>query len=407
VATTAAAAPATAAPAPASAAPAPAPSTAPARGQARRSTPSLLRWARGVAAGAALLTGIAATGTFDTDGVNSTPNVVVQEWAAAERAGTEIATAELASTRLVAETAAGVAEGQRGVTDVQVREALTGAAVQQARSGTSTTNAEAAGRLVDVGFLTQDATRLAASDPPAAGARQSEAVAQARAASAITDDVAADRADALMTGSRSGLTAVVGGVSTLVLLGILVWLALRTRRILNVPLLVATAITAALTYVSLNPAALPLDYDQRIEDGVVAAQTLQEVREARAEQYLVALGSASSPEAFDTGAAAAEEGLAELDVPVAREDWETVARGHEDVVAAEGTAAGLEAISATEDAFVDVETTLLRLVDDSLARAQREVGTPASITSGAALLLGLIAAAMAWSGLTQRLRDYR
>ncbi|MFK5633763.1 hypothetical protein [Ornithinimicrobium sp. LYQ103] len=401
--TSAPAAPA-ASPAPASA---PAPTPAPARTPSRRSTPSLLRWARGVAAGAALLTGIAATGTFDTDGVNSTPNVVVQEWAAAERAGTEIALAELGSTRLVAEEAAGLTEDQRGVTDAAVREALTGAAVQQARSGTGTTNAEAAGRLVDVGFLTQDAARLAATDPAAAAERQAEAVAQARAASAITDDVALDRADALQTRSRSAFTAAVGGASTLVLLGILIWLALRTRRIVNVPLLVATAITAGLTYASLNPTALPLNYDQRVQGGVVAAQALQQVRETRAEQYLVVLGSPTSSEAFDTAAGAAEENLAQLDLPAARDDWATVVGSHADVTAADGTAARLEAVAATEAEFDDVETTLQQLVDDALATAQGQVGTPAAITSGAALLLGLLAAAMAWSGIGQRLKDYR
>ena len=156
-------------------------------------------------------------------------------------------------------------------------------------------------------------------------------------ATAAAEDVAAQHATDLQTGSRSTLTATVGLVSTALLGAILVWLALRTRRIINVPLLVATAITGWLTYVSLNPGALPLDIDQRVDTAGAASQALQDVRLARAAQYGQVLGAADSRDAVEQ-ATRSVTGVGERSIS---DDWRVVFEGPPaDLVVARSTLTG-------------------------------------------------------------------
>ncbi|GGK68251.1 hypothetical protein [Ornithinimicrobium pekingense] len=366
----------------------------------RSSTPRLLRVARGLATAAALLTGVVATGTFDTGGVNSTPNVIAEQWVAAEEARVEIAQADLVAARGVAEAVA----GQDPAVDLEP--ALTAAADAHTRSGATGARAgTTAADLVRTGLLTRDALDVAATDPAAAAELYGAASALAQDAGATAEDVAGLHATDLQTGSRSLLTAVVGMVSTALLGAVLVWLALRTRRIVNVPLLLATAITGWLTYVSLNPGALPLNIDQRVDEATTVATALQEVRQARQAEYATVLGLEGAALEDTAGSATEAVGAVGEDGPSAA--WEAVVAGHDAVTSAEGPEARLEAVRATEDAWAQVDLQLQQRLDQRLEPATASIGTPAAVTSGVALLLGLVAAAAAWSGLTRRLRDYR
>lgn len=387
--------------APATPATAPAPAATPgaARQTAstpRRATPSRLRLARGLATAAALLTGVAATGTFDTSGVNSTPNVVAAQWEASERAGAEVAAARLEVARGAAEAAASVPQEQRASDPAAFAESLGGAADWWARSG-----ADSSGGLVELAFTGQAA--LEASDAESAATAYQEVVDLTDATLASAQALSADHSEGLRTGSRSALTAVVGGLATLLLGGLLVWLALLTRRIINVPLLVATAITAGLTYISLNPSALPLDIDQRVVSAGHASQALQDVRLARAAQYAQVLGAGDSLGAVEQATSSARD-LGERSVSDA---WRAVFEGQDELAATTSPSEGLAALATTEEDFARAETTLTGLVDERLGNSVGEVGRPALITSGLALVLGLVAAGLAWAGLTQRIRDYR
>lgn len=359
----------------------------------RSSTPWRLRVARGLATAAALLTGVVATGTFDTSGVNATPNVIASEWHAAEAAGTELAGAEL-------EVARGVAEGTVGTggeaDGTAFADHLRVAAEQQSRSGVGTS----AG-LVDVALSGDRALRAAGGDALAAGTAYQEFSDLNRTALDTNNTTAQARADALMTGSRSVLTSVVGGLSTLLLVGLLVWLALLTRRIINVPLLVATAITAGLTYVSLNPSALPVNFDQQVEQTHAAAQALEDVRLARAAQYAEALGVDTA----DGAVADAAASVASLNDAAVTPAWAEVAATQTDVTAAGSGAAKLEVLTGSQDAFDAVEQQLADRAGEGTV--SDSTGRSATITAGLAFVLGVIAAFLAWTGVTQRLRDYR
>lgn len=396
---TTAGAPATASDTPAAASGTPAATSrtsAQATNSSGRSTPSRLRLARGLATAAALLTGVAATGTFDTSGVNATPNVVAAQWEASERAGTEIAASRLAVAQGAAESAAFVSESDRLSDPAAFPEHLGDAADWLTRSG-----ADSSGGLVDVALAGQ--TVLEASDAGSAATAYQEVVDHTDATLATTGALSDEHAQDLRTGSRSALTAVVGGLATLLLGGLLVWLALLTRRILNVPLLVATAITAGLTYVSLNPSALPLDIDQRVDNASQASQALQDVRLARAAQYAQVLGVGDSTEAVEQ----ATSSLTILGEREVSDDWRAVFEGQEDLAAASSPTSGIAAVTATQEDFAQAEATLTQLVEERLGSSVGDVGRPALITSGLALVLGLVAAGFAWTGLTQRLRDYR
>lgn len=360
------------------------------------STPARLRLARGLATAAALLTGVVATGTFDTSGVNPTPNVIAAQWEAGERAGTEVAASRLEVARAVAETTAQVPQEERTSDPGAFRARLGEAEELITRSGSPTS-----GSLVEVALTGQ--TAIEASDGETAATAYQEVVGLTDVALGATDEVASDHAHDLRTGSRSALTAIVGGVATVVLGGLLVWLALLTRRIINVPLLIATAITAGLTYVSLNPSALPLDIDQRVDNASRASQALQDVRLGRAAQYAQAAGLGEGREAVED----ATSSLTVLGERGISDDWRVVFAGQADLDTAGSPSEALTAVASTQESFAEAESALVELVDDRLSGSVGDVGRPALVTSGLALVLGLIAAGLAWTGLTQRLRDYR
>lgn len=361
------------------------------------STPRMLRLARGAAAAAALLTGVVATGTFSTEGVNATPNVIAQQWVAAERAGVEMAHADLLAAQRVDGTAG---EGTQAAFDEAVGSVtrdLAGVGSTSARSADATDAAQ------DWASFVVGAER-AAGGADAGGDAAAEIYAPAsqaaRSATTATDALATEHATDLHSGSRAGLIAVVGLLTTTLLLAILVWLALRTRRIVNVPLAVAAVITAGLTYVSLDPSALPVDYEQRVQDASASATALQDVYQARQAQHAVVLGL---EDRWAAEAGAARDSLADLRLDELDDAWDRLAATPE----GDGADVHEQAISASQEDFETIVQTLQQRLDDQLAASTTTVGRPAAITSGVAFLLGLIAAALAWAGISQRLKDYR
>lgn len=338
-----------------------------------------------MAAAAALFTGVAATGTFSTDGLNATPNVVADQWTAAERAGVLIAETDLATAQRVAhgDPDEAQAEFDRLVGEVGDQIDALGSDGEGAADAWSTYVVEAERAGTTTGF-----------DSGAGQELYGTATASAQDAMARVAQVAEQRSDDLSS-ARSDLTTVLGTLATLILLGILVFLALRTRRIINVPLLVATVITGGLTYLSANPASLPLDYDAQLAGSAGTATALQDVHQARAAQYAESVGAADG---WADGAGVATAALSELEAGGDLvDDWETIAASSAD-------SAGIE---DTQAAYDDLTATLSQRLDEELSSVDSQVGAPALITAGAALLLGAVAAALAWTGITRRLQDYR
>lgn len=399
------------------AAPAPSAQTAPASQPAqagqnrpqRSTSPGRLRLARGLATAAALLTGVVATGTIGTSGFNSTPNVVAAQWQAAERAGTELAAADLEVARTVAQAAgSGDATGQAGGDTGSAKDtgADTGTAADAfagrldvAAEELSRTGVTTSAGTVGIAVAGDRAVRAAGQDPDAAA--QAYRVLHERTGQAldVTGATAQERAHALTTGSRSLLTSLVGGLATLLLVGIMVWLALLTRRIINVPLLLATAITAGLTQLSFNPGALPVDLDGQVASRSASTDALQDVRLARAAQYAQVFGQGTA----DDEVSAATSALRQHDDRQLESAWAQVYQAQQALGSADGAAARLEAVEGVQEQFATVESGL----SDQLRSVDLTTGRFATITAGLALVLGLVAAGAAWAGLTRRIRDYR
>ncbi|MGD8149603.1 hypothetical protein [Ornithinimicrobium sp. Y1694] len=359
------------------------------------STPARMRIARALATGAALLTGILATGTFDTSGVNATPNVLAAQWQAAEATGVEIAGADLEAARLVA------AEGDAPDSREALTEHLAEAAAAQSGSGSG--DPTEARDIVRVTVLSGQAAEQAVTDQEAAATTLDEASTLARQVAERSDALARDHASTLAAGSRSGLAATVGVLTTAALIGVLVFMALRTRRILNVPLLAATLITGWLTFSSMNPAALPLNLQDRVDEGSRTATALQEVLQAGQAGYAVALGSD-----LDLGSelSSATQAVDELDNSSLSESWRTVASGLEGITEAEGQQARLDVVQG-QRSDLDGVISELRERFDQQESVSGAVGTSAAVGSGLALVLGVVAAGLAWFGITRRLQDYR
>lgn len=339
-----------------------------------------------VAAAAVLLTGVAATGALSSSGISATPNVIASQWAAAEQAGVEIAHADVQAAARMAPDAA-----QEGLEEYD----STVASASRHLSRMDDRGGEAGTQWSTFVVGVERAVATAGEDGSAAGQAYTQASGSARAATATTDQIATARADDLLSGGRSALTITVGTVATLALGGILVFLALRTRRILNIPLLLATMITAGLTYVSINPSAVPISADSQVESTVAYAGALQSVYQARQAQVAQAF---SDGENWQGEAAAATEALDEVD------DNEELLQEWAQVSAVAGEPA---MVQSTQENFDRVEEELSAGLEDQLGRLGVEVSGPAILTSGGALLLGLGGAWLAWSGLSRRLQDYR
>ena len=348
-------------------------------------TPRLLRFARAAAAAAALLTGLVATGSFSTDGVEAAPNVVVGDWVSAERAVVLVAEAEQLGAARVA-----------GADPEEARDAFDEAVAAAGRDlGSLGEDASIAGEAWSTFVV--EAERAATGAGTGASSAAEDYLAASTGADAVRDDVsqtAQRHVDDLGAGSGSMLTTTVGTASTVVLVAIMAVLALRTRRIVNVPLLVATLITAGLTYVSANPAALPLSYDEQLQETGATATALQEIHDARAAQYAESLGTDS---AWQSEAAEAGEALGAVGDPVLAERWESVASASADSTG----------LTESEADFEQLTGALEEQLDTQLSAVSSEVGAPALVTAGAALLLGLVASVLAWTGISRRLQDYR
>jgi hypothetical protein len=222
-----------------------------------------------------------------------------------------------------------------------------------------------------------------------------------------------------------------GLLSLLVLVLGLVWLARRTRRYLNVPMVAAAAIvlvTLVVGAVGLSSVAGTVD---EVRDGVYAA-TLS-TAEARIAGFdaksnesltLVARGSgAAFEDAWKKSDASVREALAELDGNPASDGletlpWDPYAKVHQQirklddsgdwdgaVTLATGTRAGSG--NATFSSFDTSSDQQLSALGKQTASQLDDAGGWLTLASILALLAGIAAAVAAWWGVALRLEEYR
>lgn len=363
-----------------------------------------LRRLRVAAALACLATGLAATGYLGTSGYQGSAETLAQQLTDIGEAHTEVGRTQVAAAASVAGRDADFAAvaGEAAVALSRADEA--GAA------GVDTGLPEAGRAYTDYVVAVTRAEEQAQADAEAAGAAygQAQAVLDRQVLDPLATAMSAS-ADRLEGRGRSDLTAYVGVAATLVLLAGCVWLARRTHRVVNPGLAGATLITAGITVLAVNPASLPGSAGETLESlrqqqHVVAA--LQDARTADLAATVPAVDDATVQRQWDM--AVEVIAVQALGWPLEQQQaWEDYATAHEALAAAEGAEARQDALDDGEAAMAP----LLEWAEDEAAaghaQLRAQVGRPAVVTSGVAALLGLVAAALAWTGIGRRLRDYR
>jgi len=246
----------------------------------------------------------------------------------------------------------------------------------------------------------------------------------------VLDD--ADRVAADFSGVRNALWVLAGGLVALAVLVVSqVWLARRTHRVLNVGLAVATAVVLVVGIVSTVLLAQAGSRANDVRNGpyaatLAASQAYSLANDAKSREAftLIKRGSGQAYEeafvaATDDAAArlatAESEGILDGSTAQALDAWvERHAEiralddgGQWDEAVALATATDAESPNAAFDAFSasardDIETNAAATSD----RLDAAAGT-ATVAGWLLLAAGLVAALLAWRGVTARLEEYR
>ena len=246
----------------------------------------------------------------------------------------------------------------------------------------------------------------------------------------VLDD--ADRVAADFSGVRNALWVLAGGLVALTVLVVSqVWLARRTHRVLNVGLAVATAVVLVVGIVSTVLLAQAGSRANDVRNGpyaatLAASQAYSLANDAKSREAftLIKRGSGQAYEeafvaATDDAAArlatAESEGILDGSTAQALDAWvERHAEiralddgGQWDEAVALATATDAESPNAAFDAFSasardDIETNAAATSD----RLDAAAGT-ATVAGWLLLAAGLVAALLAWRGVTARLEEYR
>ena len=205
---------------------------------------------------------------------------------------------------------------------------------------------------------------------------------------------------------------VVGGAATVLLVGSMVWLARKTRRVINPPLLIGTVLVAGTTVFSAGAAVQSSVVVGGAADGATALKSqsvvLAAAHEARAAELQSALAGstaqvqAAGQQAQDAAARADAAGAA------ANPAWATYVQSQKQTL----SAAPNDRAKAVTNATTTSATAFAAFVKEAgavTATAHNDAGAPAagSTLPWLALLAGLGGGSLAWIGLDRRLKDYR
>lgn len=379
-----------------------------------RSTPEMLRRLSAFGLLAGVLSGAASFGAI-TIGENAarTSATTMTTASAATRALSDIGTARAqASTAYL---------GGRGVTAADVQNGLGSAAVSLA-----------AVRTADVGLAGEiESTQRALTSYSAAAGMAVKAGSGDTGAGqnlAVADGTLARSANVLErlafgSGTANTTTAAwaaallplaVGGAATALLVGTGVWLARKTRRVINPPLLVGTLLVAGSLAIGVAATALPATaVDQQAGNGYLApaAVALAAGSQSRAAELAAVLPGA------DVAAASAAAADARTQVETTLTGSGQLA-GNASMWTAYGDRQSAVLQQATSDraAAAQSATTTSRTAYEAYVAALPAVDTHAAAPSAPpegtpwawlALLTGIAGGALAWIGLDRRLKDYR
>jgi hypothetical protein len=234
-----------------------------------------------------------------------------------------------------------------------------------------------------------------------------------------------ERAESAMSGQHPWLLVWPALLAIVVLLVVNRWIAVRFRRFVNVGLAVA-----GLAVLAAGVVAVVVAGARSGDNGVVRESSYAVVVEGAAARTagndaksdeslrLVARGSGQAFEdAWATAAARVEEALSVAGDAAVRAQWQDYADRHAEVVALDedgrwDDAVGLATTTASTGstgAFTTFDGSMAQVVSDAAATATGSLRSGTWLLLGAAglwVVLGLVAAAAAWRGVSVRIGEY-
>ncbi|MCV2393043.1 hypothetical protein OEB99_01865 [Actinotalea sp. M2MS4P-6] len=242
------------------------------------------------------------------------------------------------------------------------------------------------------------------------------------------------RVDVELGNARNALwVSMAGALGLLALVAAMVWLARRTHRYLNLPMVAATTLLAVYLVVAITAMAGLSSAVRSAELGpYAAARALSEARiaafDAKSNESLtlIARGSgAAFEEAWQTASGTATERLDEQAATDwtyggtdPRDDWSAYVALHADIRAADDGGDWDQAVAlatsrepgSANAAFAAFDETSTAALDQAGADVTAALDRPRGSTIVLALagaLVGLLVAALSWRGLGTRIEEYR
>lgn len=396
--------------------------SSPAQRPKESGTPRAMRRLRAAAAIGCVLTGLTATGFLGSEGYQAAPSSTASQLSHVQRAQGQLLRADAESREDVVRVSLGGASDR-----AQLDEAADSASAAIG-SALRTGNGAAGGTLASVNkavttyLRTAERAQANAKTAPAAAAKEIQAAGATLRTSGVErlESVAQSDTQRLVQGPGGGnLARIVGALTTAMLILGALWLAQRTHRAVNPGLLAATLITAGLTWLALNPQTLP-------GTSVTAVKQADALRDLRTQMYaartaeLDRLAPGATTASADSAWTAAVKKVGTLTrgkwlgggsdsaaSDATRAAWQDYAARHTAVTKATTNASRLAALQASTTQWDKLMTALDADFSATQKDVNAEAGTPALISAGAALLAGLLAAGLAWSGISQRLREFQ
>lgn len=382
-------------------------------GRAARSTPQMLRRLSALGLLAGVLTGAASFGAITIgESTARTDAATLATASSATRALTDIDVARgQATTAYLGASGASAADVQEAVGDAAVSLAAlrpeseqSAAAVQQAQRALT-------------GYAAVASTAVAGGSTDTAAGQQLQAAdaALAQATNTVSQLAYEGRTT---TGSTVAtlLPILVGGAGTVLLAGTAVWLARKTRRVINPPLLVGTLLVAGSLALGVVATAAPATAISA-EAGTGYLSDTAAVRAAAGQARAAELSAVLPGADVAASSTQAEDARNRVDSllaagPTAFPDniatsWRSYAAQSGQVLGRAGsdaTAAATAATTTSAAAYSAFAAELPAVNTSAPAPATPDAATPWAWLS---LLAGIAGGVLAWIGLDRRLKDYR
>lgn len=382
-------------------------------GRPARSTPQMLRRLSALGLLAGVLTGAASFGAITIgESTARTDAATLATASSATRALTDIDVARgQATSAYLGASGASAADVQEAVADAAVSLAALRPASEQSAAAV-----EQAQRAL-TGYAATSSTAVSAgSTDRAAGQRLQAADAALAQATNTVSQLAFEGRTTTGSTVATLLPILVGGAGTVLLAGTGVWLARKTRRVINPPLLVGTLLVAGSLALGVVATAAPATAISA-EAGTGYLSDTAAVRAAAGQARAAELSAVLPGADVAASSTAANDARNRVDSllaagPTAFPDniatsWRSYAAQSGQVLGTAGSNATAAATAATTTSAAAYSAFAAELPAVNTSAPDPATPDPAAPWAWLSLLAGIAGGVLAWIGLDRRLKDYR